>query len=332
MKIYYDDDANLKHLDGRRIAVIGYGIQGQAQALNLRNSACDVIVGNIQDDYYRRAENDGFTVTTISEAAKNASVLMLLIPDQAQQKVYEESIRPNLKKGDLLIFAHGYSIHYKKIEPPEYIDTCLLAPRMPGEQIREYYQKGGGVPAFVDVHHDATGMAWQTLLAVAKGIGATKAGAMHVTFKEETEIDLFIEQFLLPLIVRGIRLSFDTLVEQDFTPEAVLMELCGSGEIGELLLMAAQMGVYRVWRNNASPTCQYGIFRNSEKVLASEPTKKMILEVLEGLRDGSFVEALSKEAQENYKNLRRYDEENENSLMTKTQDNLKKIIKYRIHR
>lgn len=331
MKVYYDEDADLKYLEGRRIAVIGYGIQGRAQALNLRDSGCDVIVGNIEDDYYKQAENDGFRVTGIAEAAKDASILIILIPDQAQKQVYRESIKSNLTKGDSLIFAHGYSIHYQDIIPPEDVDVCLLAPRMPGEPIRKYYLDGGGVPAFVDVYQNASGEAWEIVLAIAKGIGATRAAAMHVTFKEETEIDLFIEQFLLPVIIRNIRLSFDTLSEDGFTPEATLMELYGSGELGELLLMSAKMGIYRVWQNNASPTCQFGIFRNSEMVMPTEPTKKMIRNVICGLRDGSFVKALAKEAQAGYRNLKKYDEENERSLITQTQDNLGTIIKYRTH-
>ncbi len=332
MKVYYDEDADLKYLDGRRIAVIGYGIQGRAQALNLRDSKCDVIVGNIKDDYYNQAENDGFTVMPIDKAAKDASILIILIPDQAQKQVYREFIEPNLTKGDLLIFAHGYSIHYQAIVPPDDVDICLLAPRMPGEPIRNYYLDGGGVPAFVDVHQDASGRAWETVLAIAKGIGATRAAAMHVTFKEETEIDLFIEQFLLPVIIRSIRLSFDTLNEEGFTPEATLMELYGSGEIGELLLMSAKTGIYRVWQNNASPTCQFGIFRNSEKVMPTVPTKKMIRNVIKNLRDGSFAKALTREARDGYKNLRKYDEENERSSLTLTQDSLETIIKYRAHK
>lgn len=332
MKVYYDQDADLKHLVSRQIAVIGYGIQGRAQALNLRDSGLDVIVGNIKDNYYRQAEADGFHVTTIARATKDASVVLVLIPDQAQKQVYEEFIKPNLGKHDLLIFAHGYSVHYREIVAPEDVDVSLLAPRMHGEPIRRYYLNGGGVSAFVDVYQDASGKAWPSVLAVAKGIGVTKAGAMHITFKEETEIDLFIEQFLLPLIIRGIRLSFDTLVEDGFTPEAVLMELYGSGEIGELLLMAAKTGIYRVWKNNASPTCRFGIFRNSENVLPTKLTKKVIRDVISGLRDGSFVQALSKEAQANYSNLHGYDEENERSLIRRAQDNLERLVKYRAHR
>lgn len=331
MKVYYDQDADLKHLQGRRIAVIGYGIQGRAQALNLRDSGCDVIVGNIEDDYYKQAQADGFDIMPIAQAAKQASVIMLLIPDQAQKSVYEESIKANLAKNDMLIFAHGYSIHYKEIMPPSDVDVCLLAPRMPGKPIRQYFLDGGGVPAFLDVYQDSSGSAWDTVLALAKAIGATRAAAMHVTFKEETELDLFIEQFFLPMIIRGARLAFDTLTEDGFTPEALLMELYGSGEVGELLLMAAKTGIYRVWRNNASPTCQFGIFRNSEKVVPTEPAKEMIRDVIKGLRDGSFVQALSEEANNKYTNLRNYDEQNERALITQTQDNLARIIKYRAH-
>jgi len=329
MKTYYDYNADIIHLKNRRIAIIGYGIQGRSQALNLRDTGCEVVIGNVKDEYYKRANAEGFQVMSISEAVEKSSIIMLLIPDQAQKEVYNNSIVKSLKTNDMLIFAHGYSIHYKEIVSPDDVDVCLLAPRMPGKPIREYYLRDGGVPAFVDVYQDVSGKAWQILLAVAKGIGATRAGAMHITFKEETEIDLFIEQFLLPLLIRGIRLSFDVLTEDGFTPESTLMELYASGEIGELLMMATKSGIYRVWKNHASPTCQFGIYRNSEKILPTEPTKELIREVLSGLRNGSFIEALSKEAKSNYSNLHRYDVKNENCTLTKTQDKLEEIIRYR---
>jgi len=329
MKTYYDQDADIKHLKDRRIAIIGYGIQGQAQALNLRDAGCDIVIGNVKDEYYKRAVEEEFRVVPINKAAEEASIIIVLIPDQAQEDVFNNHIANNLKQGDMLIFAHGYSIHYKKIIAPDDVDVGLLAPRMPGKPIRDYFLEGGGVPAFVDVYQDASGKAWQILLAVAKGIGATRAAAMHITFKEETETDLFIEQFLLPLLIRGIRLSFDVLTEEGFTPEPALMELYASGEISELLMMAAKSGIYRVWKNNASPTCQFGIYRNSEKILPTKSTKKLIREVLGGLRDGSFIEALSKEAKSNYSHLHKYDVDNENCNLTKTQDRLEKLIKYR---
>jgi ketol-acid reductoisomerase len=329
MKTYYDIDADIKHIKDQKIAIIGYGIQGRAQALNLRDQGCQIVVGNLSDKYLDQAIEDGFEAGTIDFAVKQASVIMVLIPDQAQKQIYNDFIEPHIKSGDTLVFAHGFSIHYKEIVPPKDVNVCLLAPRMPGKPIRDYYLNGGGVPAFVDVYQDGSGNAWDIILALSRGIGATKAGAMHITFKEETEIDLFIEQFLLPIIIRSVRLSFDTLAEHGFTPESTLMELYGSGEIGELLLMSAKMGIYNVWRNNASPTCQYGIFRNSEKVLNTEATKELIGEVLSDIRDGSFLKDLGKEADTGYANLKAYDKANEEALLNKTQNNLKEIIKYR---
>ena len=203
---------------------------------------------------------------------------------------------------------------------------------MPGKPIREYYLENGGVPAFGSVYQDATGNAKEILLALAKGNGFTRSGLMEVSFKEETELDLYIEQFLLPLMIHGIRLSFDALIENGCQPESTLMELYASGEIGELFMMAAEKGVYQVWRDNASPTCQYGIFRNLEKILPKEETKKRIHQVLEEIRDGSFLSDLSQEASQGYKNLKAYDYENEESQITKTQNRLREILKYRHHK
>jgi ketol-acid reductoisomerase len=331
MTVYYDEDGDLQKLEGKCIAIIGYGIQGRAQALNLRDSGCKVVVGNINDDYYQEAVKDQMEISDIATAAKKGDVIMLLIPDQAQKEVYETSIQPHLRPGKMLIFAHGYAIRFKEIVPPENVDVCLLAPRMPGKPIREYYLNGGGVPAFVHAHQDATGNAQPLLLALAKALGFTKAGAFEVTFEQETELDLFIEQFLLPLIIRGIRLSFDALEEEGYPSEGALMELYASGEIGELLLLASKIGIYEVWKNHASPTCQYGIFRNSEKVLPEEPTKSLIKQVLQEVRNGQFTQDLTKEASLKYKNLQKYNNANVNASISKTQDNLKKILRYRHH-
>ena len=302
MKTFYDSDASLDILKNQLIAIIGYGIQGRAQALNLRDSGMDVIIGNIKDKYNEQASKDDFKIMNISEACSKASVIMVLIPDQAHREIYDKYIYPNLNTDNLLVFAHGYSIHFKDIKPPDFIDVCLLAPRMPGKPIREYFLNGGGVPAFIDVFQDSSGEAWRKVLSLAKGIGATRSCAMHVTFQEETEIDLFIEQFLLPLIIRGISLSFNELTKRGFSPEAVLMELYSSGEIGELLLMASKSNIFKIWEENASPTCQYGIFRNSEKIMPKNKTSELIERVLNELRDGSFINDLNDEAKIGYKN------------------------------
>jgi ketol-acid reductoisomerase len=331
MKVYYDSDGNVAVLEGKCIAIIGYGIQGRAQALNLKDSGCDVIIGNIKDSCYQTAVDDGMVVSDIATASKKGDIIMVLIPDQAQKKVYEQSILPFLTDGNMLIFAHGYSIQFKEIVPPKHVDICLLAPRMPGRPIRDYYLDGGGVPAFVHVQQDYSGTAQSILLGLAKALGFTKSGAMEVTFRQETELDLFIEQFFLPLIIRGIRLSFDVLEQEGYPAEAALMELYASGELGELLMMSAKDGIYRVWKNNASPTCQYGIFRNSEKVLPEEKTKTIIKEVLEEIRNNQFVDDLNQEAATKYKNLEKYNTENEAASITKAQDNLAKLLKYRKH-
>ena len=329
MKVFYSEDVTKGSAQGKKIAIIGYGIIGRGKALNLRDSGFDVVIGNRDDEYRQQAKDDGFEVMNIDDAAKHADVLFILLPDQAQKSVYESFILPYLDDGNMLVFAHGFSIHFKEIEPPDYVDVCLLAPRMPGKPMREYYLAGGGIPAFVAVRQDATGTAQNVILNIAEGLGYTKAGVMYITFKEETEIDLFIEQFLLPTIMKAIRLSFDTLVEEGFTPESTLMELYASGEIGELILMAAQKGIYEVWRKNASPTCQYGIFRNTEYVLPTDETKQKIKHVLSELRDGTFLKSLHEEASTGYAHLKAYDKENQNSLIEKTQENLQNMIKFR---
>ena len=328
MRVFYDDDSSLESLKNKKVGIIGYGIQGRAQALNLRDSGIDVLIGNRTDTYNKTALDDGFIVLPIDKVAKESSIIMFLIPDQAQESIYNEFIVDNLNENDMLIFAHGYSINFNKVVPPKNIDVCLLAPRMPGDPIREYYLKGSGVPAFVDVFNDHSNMAWSILLGVAKGIGATKPGAMHVTFKEETETDLFIEQFLLPLIIKSIRLSFDELVKKGFTPEALLMELYASGEIGELILKAAKIGIYEVWEKNASPTCQYGIYNNLDRVLDTNKTSAIIDETLENIQNGTFSKQLDIEAQSGYENLERYNKDNKKSSLSLTQKTLNKIIKY----
>lgn len=332
VKVYYDKDTDIGEIKGRKIGIIGYGVQGRAQALNLRDSGCDVIVGNIRDDYYKRAESDDFSVYSIEDVVKAASICFVLIPDQAHKTVYEVLISPNLKKGDTLVFAHGYSINYKEIVPSNDVDVCLLAPRMPGKPIREYYLNGGGVPAYIDVYNNASGRAKEVVLALAKALGFTKAGVMQISFKEETELDLFVEQFFLPLMIRTIRLSFDVLVEEGYTPEALLMELYASGEIGELLLMASDIGIYEVWKNHASPTCQYGIFRNSKRVLPEKKAKGLIKEVLKEIKDGTFMNDLCKEAEGGYRSLHAYNEANQGSNLMRTEQRISKIIKCRQHR
>ena len=326
MKVYYDDDANLSFIKDKTIAVIGYGIQGRAQALNMRDSGLNVVVGNRKDPYRKQAIEDRFQVFDIDEAAKKGDVIFLLIPDEAQGVIYERQIRQHLKDGDVLVFAHGYSIRFKKIVPPKDIDLLLIAPRMPGKQIRGYYLNGTGVPAFIDVRQDYSGKGLKICLALCKAIGFTRTAAMMVTFDEETELDLFVEHYVLPMIIRTIRLSFDVLVKEGYQPEAALMELYASGEIGELLMEAARIGIYDVWQKNASPTCQYGIKHYSKRVLPDSDEKK-IRQIIKEIKNGTFALALDKEGAANYKSLKEYDQENRSSKLTHTQETLASMIK-----
>jgi len=327
MDVYYDEDASVDDVDKRTIAVIGYGSQGRAQALNLRDSGCDVVVGNIRDQYWEQAISDGFQPVSIGEAASLASVIMFLIPDQAQKNVYDQFIGPELRSDDLIIFAHGFSINYKKIVPPDDVDVCLLAPRMPGIPIRSHYLQGGGVPAFVDVHNDYTGKAKSVLLGIAKAIGFTRAGVMEVTFQEETELDLFVEQYFLPVLMGTIQTAFDLLVEENYKPMPALLELYASGELGELMLLSSKMGIYKVWVEQASPTCRYGIFKNHERVIDKKQMRTMMRAVIQEIKDGSFVCDLEEEGTNGYQNLKSYDDKNDASLLMNTQRDINKAIK-----
>lgn len=328
MKVFYDSDADIDIIRDKTIVVIGYGIQGRAQAMNLRSSGLHVIVCNRKDHYLEQAIHDGFQTFDIKEAVPQGDIFFFLIPDQAQQFVYETYIKDTLKDGDALVFAHGYSIRYNKITPPKCVDLLLIAPRMPGKQIREYYLENGGVPVFIDVKQDYSGEGFKKCLALCKAMGFTKAGAMLVSFDEETELDLFVEHLLLPMIVRTIRLSFDTLVEAGYQPEAVLMELYASGEIGELLLEAARVGIYRVWIENASPTCQFGIKHYANEVMPDSEREK-IKQIISEIKNGTFSELLDKEGVSEYASLGQYNMKNRESRLVRTQEVLNSMIKFK---
>lgn len=300
-KIYYDKDADLKHLKYLTVGIIGYGIQGRAQALNIRDSGVRVIVANRRDAYAGQAKRDGFKIYKFDELAKKADVILFLIPDQAQRRVYEKYIKRFIRRGAILVFAHGYALRFKTISLRSDIDVGLLAPRMPGCHIREYFLKGGGVPAFIDVAQDCSGEALKKLLAVAKAAGFTRAGVLEVDYRVETDLDLFTEQFLVAGIVKLIHTGFGMLTEDlGYPPVPALMELYASGELAEVLKLASKMGIGKVFKRNASPTCQYGIAESFDNVLGPglrRAAKKIIKEI----RDGSFSRRLDKEGDSGYR-------------------------------
>ena len=286
-RIYHDKDADLKVLDGETIAIIGYGNQGRSQALNLRDSGLKVIVGNIRDASFDRAKADGFEVYDIREAYEKATIVLLLLPDEVQPKVYEADIKPAMKKGKTLVFAHGYNLHYGFLKPDADVDVLLLAPRMVGKFVRELYEKGTGAPVFFCVHQDASGKAMSKVLALAKGIGATRVGAMEVNVADETELDHFSEHWIAPMISRVLILGYEVLIEMGYDPDAVLMETYMSGELGEVCSSLAKDGLV-VQLPFHSRTSQFGQLLYADRVLPDE-AKDLIREIVMEIKNGKFA-------------------------------------------
>jgi ketol-acid reductoisomerase len=298
MQIYYDADADLGVLGNKTVVIIGYGNQGRAQGLNMRDSGVEVIVGNVQDESFKQAVADGFPAMPIAEAARAGDVLCLFVPDEVQQMVYRRDIAPHLRAGQTLNFAHGYNIHYRLIRPPEEVNVIMVAPRMIGVGVRERFLAGSGAPAFVAVQHDADGQAWPVTLAVAKAIGATRAGALRSTFAEETEMDHFMEQAVWPVIMRLLTLTYELLVEEGFQPEAVLMELYGSGEAAQVFEEMAKVGMFRQMSFH-SQTSQYGTLSRGPRVLP-DAFKSTLAGILDEIRAGTFAEEWEAEREAGY--------------------------------
>ena len=288
MKVYYDADADLGRLKDRTVAIIGYGNQGRAQALNLRDSGVDVFVGGLRDATLEKAAADGFATGPVAEAATKGDIICLLIPDEVQQEVYTEEIAPHLAAGKALDFAHGYNLRYGFIRPPAEVDVIMVAPRMIGVGVRDGYVSGRGVPAFVAVHQDGSGEAWPKTLALARGIGCTRHGAMESSFAEETELDHFSEHFVWPAIFRVLVGAFDFLTAQGYQPEAVLTELWASKEAAEILARMAEVGVFGQMDFH-SLTSQYGTLTYMERALPAA-TKECMATALAEIKDGSFAQ------------------------------------------
>lgn len=257
-QFFYEEDADLERLSGREIAIIGYGNQGRTQALNLRDSGIEsIIVGSVRDESWDQAKEDGFEVMPISEAAQRADILFILLPDEVAPSVYKSEIESALSSGKTLNFSSGYNITFGHIVPPESADVVMVAPRMVGDAFRRLYEAGKGAPCFVDVNQDASGEAWEDCLALAKALGCTRAGALAVTFEQETHMDLMAEQGVWPLIWGVLYSAFEVEVEAGLPPEAVVLELYGSGEPAEMFEMAANRGLVEQFVLH-SRTSQYG--------------------------------------------------------------------------
>jgi ketol-acid reductoisomerase len=298
--IYYDEAASLADLEGVRVAVIGYGIQGRAFAANLRDSGIDVCVGNIDDEYYARAVADGQTTMDISAAVARADVILMLIPDEAHRDVFRLHVRPHYRQGACLVVAHGFSLTQGHVEALPGLDLAMLAPRMYGDPIRQYYLAGQGAPAYLDIIADQSGRTLARVLAVARAVGFTRAGVMPLDYRQETELDLFQEQFLAPALVDLIDIAFGVLVEQGFDPRAALLELYGSGEMGKMLLDGAARGLDEVVEQQGSPTCQVGYHLHRGHALPEATLVRQAQDILRDIKGGAFATLLKKQAERNY--------------------------------
>ncbi|MDA8018330.1 MAG: ketol-acid reductoisomerase [Thermoanaerobaculia bacterium] len=286
-RLFYEDDADPSHLSGTTVAIIGYGSQGHAHALNLKDSGIDVVVGLRPDSAgWQQAADAGLRVASVAEAAASARLISLLVPDTSQAAVFRDSIAPHLEPGDTLLFAHGFNVRYELLELPTDIDVVMVAPKSPGHRVRELYQQGAGAPALIAVEQDATGCAHATALAYAHGIGATRAGVLETTFAEETETDLFGEQAVLCGGVTGlVRSAFEVLVSAGYQPEVAYFEC-----LHELKLIVDLMyrgGLGEMW-HSVSDTAEHGGYEGGARLVDDETRRKMT-EMLTDIRDGSYA-------------------------------------------
>lgn len=286
-RIFYQQDCDLQKLAGKTVAIIGYGSQGHAHALNLKDSGVDVIVGLYEGSKsWAKAEAQGLKVMTSAEAAKAADIIMILINDEKQAALYKESIEPNLTEGKTLAFAHGFNIHFGCIKPPKNVNVIMIAPKGPGHTVRSEYQAGKGVPCLIAVEQDATGDAWDIGLAYALGIGGARAGVLETTFRTETETDLFGEQAVLcGGVCELIHAGFDTLVEAGYAPEMAYFETCHEMKlIVDLIYQSGFAGM----RYSISNTAEYGDYITGPKIITEE-TKKTMKKILKDIQDGTFA-------------------------------------------
>jgi ketol-acid reductoisomerase len=309
-KIYYDKDCNLKLLEGKTVGIVGYGSQGHAHAQNLRDSGCQVIVGEAKGTPgWKNAQKAGFKVMNAAEMAKEADIIVMLAPDNLHRTIYYGEIEKGLTKGKMLMFAHGFNIHYGQVLPPTNIDVTMIAPKCPGHMLRQLYSEGAGSPAIVAVHQDATGKALATALAYAEGIGCGRAGVIETTFAEETETDLFGEQTVLCGGISSlIKAGFETLIEAGYQPEIAYFEVCNELK---LIIDLIYQGGLSYMRYSISDTAEYGDYTRGPRVI-DEMVKEEMMTILGEIQDGSFAKEWILENQAGrpvYNALKRMDEE-----------------------
>lgn len=322
--VYYSEDVDESYIEGRKIAIIGYGSQGRGQAQNLNDSGYDVVVGLREGSSSREvAEEDGLEVTGIEEAARKGDVVQVLIPDNVQPEVYQSQIEPGLEAGDALFFSHGFNIHYNQIQPPEDVDVVMVAPKGPGNLVRRVYTEGQGVPALLAIYQDYTGEAKDTGLAYAHGLGATRAGVILTTFKEETETDLFGEQAVLcGGVTELIKAGFETLTEDGYQPEIAYFEV-----LNELKLIVDLIyeGGLTEMRRSISDTAEYGDLTRGDRVIGEE-SREAMKELLEEIKSGEFAREWINENEANRPQFSRLQEMDEKHQIEEVGRELRELI------
>jgi ketol-acid reductoisomerase len=322
--IFYDSDADLSLLDGKTVAIIGYGSQGHAHALNLRDSGVEVVVG-LRPDSASRAEAEGedLTVLDVAEAASRGDVVMVLLPDERQAEVWAREIADGITEGNLLLFAHGFTIHYGQIEPPPGVDVGMVAPKGPGHLVRRQFVDGGGVPCLIAVHHDATGNARDLVLAYAKGIGGTRAGVIATTFKDECETDLFGEQSVLcGGLTELVRAGFETLVDAGYDPRLAYFECLH--EVKLIVDLMYEKGITGM-RDSISNTAEYGDMTRGKRVVTEE-TRTAMREILDEIQSGEFAREWIAENRAGQESFQRMREEGKSHQVEKVGSDLRTMM------
>ncbi|WP_265113964.1 ketol-acid reductoisomerase [Clostridioides difficile] len=325
-RMYYEKDVDLEVLKNKKVAVLGYGSQGHAHAQNLRDNGVHVMIGLYDGSKSaQKAKEDGFEVKSVAEGTKESDLTMMLMPDEKQKKVYEESVKDNLKEGQTLAFAHGFNIHYNQVQPPEFVDVVMVAPKGPGHLVRNVFTKGSGVPALFAVYQDHTKKATETVLAYAKGIGATRAGVLETTFKEETETDLFGEQSVLcGGISELIKLGYKTLVDAGYQKEVAYFECLHEMK---LIVDLIYEGGFERMRYSISDTAEYGDYVSGKRVI-TDAAKQGMQNVLEDIQNGKFAKAWIKENEEGRENFLKTREEEYNTEIAEVGRNLRSMMSF----
>lgn len=323
-KVYYDKDADLSILKGKKIALIGYGIQGHAQGQNMRDSGLDVIIGLYGKDYsWDNAVKDGFSPVSIEEAAEAGDFIHILIPDEIQADVYENKIKKFMKEGKTLMFSHGFNIHFKRIVPPKNIDVIMIAPKAPGAAVRKTFLEGFGTPSLIAIYQNASGKAKEKSLALAKAIGATRAGVIETTFKEETETDLFGEQVdLCGGCADMIKASFKTLVDAGYQPEIAYFETLH--ELKLIIDLIYSGGIENMW-NNVSNTAEYGGRTRGPRII-DDRVKANMKQILGEIQSGKFSDEWINECKNGMPNLKKMRDEGKDLQIEKVGEGLRAMF------